>query len=286
LISGTGPCIRFWFIAPLGLIVLVRGFPANAESPTVTAVEQIAANPDAPVFAFVWRRAPRATLAATLPIFGSAPDATIGLRVTPFVEIYNRPGAVLILPNENWRGRLSVELWRLWTESNKGASAGTWLRTALAYEHESDHSSVRGNAPRFAFRSVNDLNLRVAASTSSVRRFVATAELDSRLFVFSCTQPNIECLDKLNAVGYGGSLDLTSQLRFGNDWHAFWSMSLSWIVPSGELVKELRLVSHWGVWKRHGGMWQFFVLAYLGSELGLDRTKSLQQVGLGIRWAP
>ncbi len=285
MISGTEPRTRFRF-ALFGLVLLLQGFPAFAESPTVTAVEQISASPDAPVFGFVWRQAPRATLAATLPIIGSEPDAIIGLRITPFVELYNRPHALLVLPNENWRGRVSFELWRLWTASDKGAAAGRWLRVGLAYEHESDHSSVRANAPRLAFRTLNDLNLRVSASTSPARRFLATVELDSKLFVFSCTQPDIECLDNLNAVSYGGSLDVTSQLRFGNDWHAFWSMSLSWIVPNNELVKELRLVSNWGVWKRRGGMWQLFVLAYLGSEVGLDRNKSLQQLGLGIRWAP
>jgi len=285
LISGTEPRIRFRFDL-FTLILLFQGFPALAESPTVMAVEQISASPDAPVFGFIWRQAPRATLAATLPILGSDPDSTIGLRITPFVELYNRPHAALVLPNENWRGRVTGELWRLWTAGDKGAAAERWLRVGLAYEHESDHSSVRGNAPRLAFRTLNDLNVRVSASTSPARRLVASAELDSRLFVFSCTQPDIECLNNLKAVSYGGSLDVVSQLRFGNDWHAFWSMSLSWIVANAELVSELRLVSNWGVWKRRGGMWQLFVLAYLGSEVGLDRDKSLQQVGLGIRWAP
>jgi hypothetical protein len=260
---------------------------AAAESPTVTVVEQLSASPDAPVFGYIWRRAPRATLSATIPLLGAAPDAPAGLRITPFVEIYNNPGAALILPNENWRGRLSAELWRLWTPGGKGAEGG-WIRGAFGYEHESDHSSHRVDEPPLnsAFRTTNDLNLRISASTSSVNKFVVAAELDSRLFFFSCTQPHVDCLDNLNGVSYGGTLDVTSQLHLGKNWHAFWSMSFSWIVPSGVIVSEVRLVSHLGVWRRGAGTWQIFVIGYLGSDVGILRETSLQQVGLGIRWAP
>jgi hypothetical protein len=283
--SWQEPRRRYWFKTLVGLLLVSPPFHrARAESPLVTVVDQISASPDAPTFGFIWRRAPRATLAAIIPILGSAPEATTGLRLTPFVEVYNTPGALLILPNENWRGRLSGELWRLWTGSN--GAEGAWLRGGLAYEHESDHSSVRANAPRLAFRTLNDFNLRVSASTSSVNAFVVTAELDSRLYFLSCTEPDIDCLDNLRAVGYGGALELTSQRRFGGDWHAFWSISMSWIVPSSGLVGELRLVSHLGVWRRRPGTWQVFVLGYLGSEVGILRDTSLHQVGLGIRWAP
>jgi len=285
--SGLHPCRRYSFKPVLLLVLALPFHRANAESPVVTVVEQISASPDAPVFGYLWRRAPRATLSATVPIIGAAPDASAGLRLTPFVEIYNNPGALLVLPNENWRGRLSAEVWRLWTLEGKGAEGG-WIRGAFGYEHESDHSSHRVDEPSLhsAFRTTNDLNLRISASTSSVNGFVVAAELDSRLFFFSCTQPETDCLDNLNGVSYGGELDVTSQLRLGNDWHAFWSMSFSWIVPSGVVVSELRLVSHLGVWKRHPGTWQVFIIGYLGSDVGVLRETSLQQVGLGVRWAP
>ncbi len=281
------PSWRYRFtVLPALLIAWMSGFAANAESPEVTVVEQISASPDAPAFGFLWRRAPRATFAATIPLIGAGPDATLGLRLTPFVELYNNPGAILILPNQNWRGRVSAEVWRLW--AGPRGPEGPWLRGGLVYEHESDHSSHRVDEPPLisTFRTLNDLNLRVSASTSSANALRFTAELDSRLYIFSCTQPDINCLDNLKAVSYGGELDVTSQHRFGNDWHAFWSLSLSWIIPSGELVKELRLVSHLGVWKRRAGTWQFFILGYVGSDVGILRDMSFQQLGVGIRWAP
>jgi hypothetical protein len=269
------------------LIAALPSLGARAESPTVTVVEQLSASPDAPVFGFVWRRAPRATLSATLPILGGAPDATAGFRLTPFVEIYNNPGEPLILPNQNWRGRLSAEVWRLWPANGDGAD-GAWLRGGIAYEHESDHSSVRVDAPQLisAFRTLNDVNFRVSASTSSLKALLFTAELDSRIYLFSCTQPDVDCLDNLKAVTYGGSLELTSQLRMANDWHAFWSLSVSWIVPSSVVVRELRMISHLGFWKRRAGTWQIFALGYIGSDVGVFRETSLKQLGLGVRWAP
>ncbi len=283
--SRLEPRRPYGFHAPLALL-LTLPLPAIAEPAVVTVVEQISASPDAPAFGFIWRQAPRAILAATLPILGGGPDATFGLRVTPFVEIYNNPGAQLILPNENWRGRLSGEFWRLWGANQ--ASQGPWLRGAIAYEHESDHSSERADEPKLmsAFRTLNDFSLRLTASTASAEKISLTAELDSRLYVLSCTQPDINCLDNLRAVSYGGALEVTSQLRFAGDWHAFWSTSLSWIVPSGELVKELRFVSHLGLWKRRAGTWQVFALGYVGSDVGIFRETSLRQLGVGIRWAP
>ena len=284
--SRLEPRLSYGFHAPVALL-LALPLPAIAEPPTVTVVEQISASPDAPAFGFIWRgQAPRAILAAALPLVGAAPDATLGLRLTPFVEIYNNPGSPLILPNENWRGRLSAEFWQLW--GGNPTSQGAWFRTGIAYEHESDHSSERADEPKLvsAFRTLNDLNLRLTASTASANKFVLTAELDSRLYVFSCTQPDVDCLDYLRAVSYGGSFELTSQLRFAGDWYGFWSTQLSWIVPSGELVRELRLVSHLGVWKRRAGTWQVFALGYVGSDVGIYRETSLRQVGVGIRWAP
>ena len=135
--SRLEPRLLYGFHAPVALL-LARPLPAIAEPPAVTVVEQISASPDAPAFGFIWMQAPRAILSATLPIVGAAPDATLGLRLTPFVEIYNNPGSPLILPNENWRGRLSAEFWRLW--GGDQTSQGPWFRAGIAYEHESDHS--------------------------------------------------------------------------------------------------------------------------------------------------
>lgn len=270
------------------LVALCLIFPVRvgAEPRIATVVEQISASPDAPAFGFIWRKAPRAILSTTLPLVGAGDDATFGLRLTPFVEIYNNPGSLIILPNENWRGRLAAELWRLWAASD--ISQAPWFRAGIAYEHESDHSSVRVDEPKLvsAFRTLNDLNLRLTASTASAAKLVLTAELDSHLYAFSCTQPNVDCLSNLSAVSYGGAVEVVSQLRLAGDWHAFWSTSLSWILPSGELVEELRLVSHLGVWTRHAGNWQAFILGYLGSDVGIYRETSLRQIGLGIRWAP
>lgn len=278
------------FPVSLGLITsaLLSIFQAHAESPVVTVTEQLYASPDAPVFGFIWRGAPRATLSAALPLVGVAPEATSGLRLTPFVEIHNSDNSTLVIPNQNWRGRLSLEGWRLWRAQAK-TEDGPWLRAGVAVTHESDHSSAREDAPRLisSFRMLNDLAVRMAASTSAENTIVLTGELDSRLFFLSCTHPSVDCRDSFNAFGYGGGLELTSQLRLQKGWHAFWSLSFSWIVPSGDLLKELRVVTHLGLWKRMmGGTWQMFVLGYSGNDVGIMRDTSLQQVGLGIRWAP
>src|SRR5262249_3073985 len=254
----------------------------------VTVAEQLSASPDAPVFGFIWRGAPRATLSAALPIVGVSPEATSGLRLTPFVEIHNSGNSTLLIPNENWRGRLSLEGWRLWRAREK-VEDGPWLRGGVAVSHESDHSSMRLDAPRLdsSFRMLNDLAIRTAAGTSADNTISLTAELDSRLFFLSCTHPSVDCRDYFNAFGYGGGLELTSQMRLQKGWHAFCSLSFSWIVPSGDLMKELRVVTHLGFWKRMmGGTWQMFVLGYSGNDVGIMRDTTLRQAGLGIRWAP
>ena len=267
---------------------LLGGAPTYGEAPAVILAEQLSASPDAPVFGFIWRRAPRATLSTALSIVGAAPDATAGLRFTPFVEIHNSANSTLLIPNENWRGRLSLEGWRRWrTEAQE--ENGPWLRAGVALDHESDHSSVRVNQPALvsSFRTLNDLALRFAGSTAAENAIVVTGQLDSRLLFLSCTQPGVDCLRYFNSFSYGGALELTTQLRLQKGWRAFWSVSFSWILPNGNLVEERRLVSHLGLWQRlSGGTWQMFLLAYTGNEVGVLRDSSLQQLGVGVRWAP
>jgi hypothetical protein len=261
---------------------------AQAESPAVMLTEQLSASPDAPVFGFIWRRAPRASLSTALPIVGAASDATIGLRFTPFVEIHNAANSTLLIPNENWRGRLSLELWRRWQSEGRDENS-SWLRAGIAATHESDHSSVRENAPVLvsSFRTLNDLAFRLSASSAAENAWVFSGEVDSRVLFLSCTQPGVNCLKDFDSFSYGGALELTTQRRLTAGWRAFWSLSLSWILPSGKLVEELRLVSHLGLWQRTGGgTWQAFLLAYAGNDVGIFRDSTFRQLGIGIRWAP
>lgn len=290
------PVQRSFWRARFGLLALLAGltatgtFPpdANAEPPSTILPEQIGASPDTPAFGFLWRRAPRVTLAASIPLAGAPPSATLGFRLIPFVELHNNPGSTTPVPNENWRGRVSVEGWKVW-RTGSSPEETPWLRISASLDHESDHGTIRFDSPppQFAFHTLNDLALRMEASALEIGPIITSIRLDSRLYYFSCTQPGVDCIAHLGSTSYGGELDFTSQLRLKEGWSAFWSASLSWILAHQELLQELRLVSHLGLWKRGpSGMWQFFVLGFVGNDVGVNRDVSYQQIGIGIRWVP
>jgi hypothetical protein len=261
---------------------------AVAEPAAVTISEELSASPDAPAFGYIYRKAPRVVLSAIIPVAGRSSDATIGFRITPFVEIYDESHPIGIIPNQDWRGRVSLEGWRLWQGSKP--EQGRWLRIGLGFEHESDHSSLRRDAPPVdsSIRELNDVAFRVGIGTT-IAPFVITGRVDSRLILQSCTRPGVNCYEYSGASSYGGALDLTFQvpIQEAKGWAGFWSISYSWVMRNDDVIGENRLVSHLGLWTQTlVGSWQFFVLGYLGNEVGIDRDISLQQVGVGVRWAP
>lgn len=261
---------------------------AMGEPSAVRVAESLSANPDTPEFGLIWRKGARVVLGGVIPVVGAAPEARYGLRLTPMVELHNHPSSdVVVVPNENWRGRLSSEVWRLWPILNEHGH-DAWVRLALGFEHESDHASVRLNEPIYGFRQLNDVLVRAMLGTDPAGRWVATGELANRLYIFSCTRPEIDCLDHWD-TSYGGSADLVLQSpsRLFRTWRSYAAVSFSWIVPAGQVISEWRASAHLGLWSGgRAGMWQFFLLGYVGHDVGIGREKTVHQLGFGVRWGP
>src|SRR5260370_40233133 len=100
-----------------GLLAAALSLPsaARGEPSAVRVAESLSANPDTPEFGLIWRKGARVVLGGAIPVVGTAPDARYGLRVTPMVELHNRPSSdVVVAPNGNWRGRLSSAISRVW----------------------------------------------------------------------------------------------------------------------------------------------------------------------------
>jgi hypothetical protein len=273
-----------------GLLAAVVFASASAmgEPSAVRVAESLSAHPDNPEFGLIYRKGARVVLGAVIPVLGAAPDARFGLRVTPMVELHNHPSSELVVvPNENWRGRLSSEIWRLWPIPS-GHGRGAWFRLGLAFEHESDHASVRLHEPVYGFRQLNDVAVRTTIGTDPGARWVATGELANRLYMFSCTSPEIDCLGHWD-VSYGGSTDfvLQSPWHLARSWRAYGAVSFSWIAPAGQVISEWRASAHLGLWSRGwAGMWQAFLLGYAGHDVGIGREKTVHQLGFGVRWSP
>lgn len=276
---------------PWGLFVLaaVGAASARGEPEALRLPETLSASPNAAAFGYIWRRGSRIVLGLAIPLLGGSSSAQWGLHLTPFVELHNTPGSFSLVSNEEWRGRASLELWRSWVRGSD-PDVAAWLRLGVGFDHESDHASVRREVPvpPFSFRQLNDISFRATVSTALNRRLIASGELTSLLFLASCTQPRVDCLLHWD-TSYGGSLDLVLQHRLGSElsWRAFASLSLSWIVPAGRVVRESRIVSHLGLWHRGWvGAWQIFVLGFIGNDLGISREKVVYEWGAGLRWNP
>jgi len=278
---------KLWGLLVFGLL---NAAPVRGEPEAFRLLDTMSASPNAPAFGYVWRKGSRVALGLAIPIVGGAPSSLWGVKVTPFVELHNRPGSFSLVSNEEWRGRASLEVWRAWVRGAADPSTAPWVRLGLGINHESDHASVQREVPvpPPSFRQLNDIALRAAVSTASDRRFIASGELSSMLFLASCTQPRVDCLQHWD-TSYGGSLDLLLQrtLSANTRWRAFASASLSWIVPAGRVARESRIVVHLGVWDRSLiGALQFFVLGFIGNDNGISREKVVYEWGAGMRWNP
>jgi hypothetical protein len=274
-----------------GLFVLaaVGAASARGESEALRLPETLSASPNSPAFGYIWRRGSRIVLGLAIPVLGGSSNAQWGLHLTPFVELHNAPGSLSLVSNEEWRGRASFELWRSWVKGSD-PEAASWLRLGVGFDHESDHASVRREVPvpPFGFRQLNDISFRATVSATPSPRWIASAELTSLLFLASCTQPRVDCLQHWD-TSYGGSLNLVLQHRLGTaqTWRGFASLSLSWTVPAGRVIRESRIVSHVGLWHRGSiGAWQIFVLGFIGNDVGIGREKVVYEWGAGLRWNP
>jgi hypothetical protein len=273
----------------LFVFALINVAPVRAEPEAFRLIDTVSASPNAPAFGYLWRRGSRVALGLAIPIIGASPTALWGIRVIPFVELHNAPGSFSLVSNEEWRGRASLEFWRAWVRGPDPDTA-PWVRLVLGINHESDHASVRREVPNppLSFRQLNDIAVRASVSTASDRPFIASGELSSMLFLASCTQPRVDCLQHWD-TSYGGSLDLVLQriLSPNRKWRAFASASLSWIVPAGRVARESRIVMHLGAWNRSViGAVQIFALGFIGNDNGISREKFVYEWGAGLRWNP
>jgi len=171
----------------------------------------------------------------------------------PLIQLQNQDGSDQALPNENWRGRLSLQ--GAWTWGDDPGAPRFSIGGAI--EHESDHATARAEAPNVSLQ-LNDVALLGAVQVPKPRLMIRL-DMQAVTYVISCTDVQAACAD------FAGS----------------------GIVPNDDMIRELRTSLNFGVWSRSRlGMWQLYALVFFGNDVGIDRGNTVTQGGLGIRWVP
>ncbi len=266
------------------VLALVLTGPVVAQTPSpLERARLMSASPDTPLFSFAHRGSLRATLGGELPVVGARGRDPMTLQVVPFIELHNRRGSDVLLPNEQWRGRLAVEMWR--TES---AGVLPW-EVGLAVEHESDHDTARGDSD-YRFLGLNDVAARglVVVPLGSVALSVSG---DLRLMVWSCNRLATPCADFEGATTLGAALGIVADLRAtaSGGWRPFLAVDLSGLVAQDSVAAERRVVGQAGIWTlSRRAMWQLVVMGLAGNEVGMRRTSVSGEAGVGVRfgWFP
>ena len=127
----------------------------------------LSASPDAPQLAFYWSGHLRARLSARIPFIGGLQEPGFSMALLPLVELQNQDGSDQALPNENWRGRLSVQ--GAWTWGDEPDLPRFSLGGAV--EHESDHATARTDAPDVSLQ-LNDVALLGAVQIPKPRLMI------------------------------------------------------------------------------------------------------------------
>ncbi len=246
---------------------------------------QLSASPDAPQMAFYWSGHLRARLSARIPFIGGLQEPGFSMALLPLIELQNEDGSDQALPNENWRGRLSIQ--GAWTWGEDPAAPRFSLGGAI--EHESDHATARSDAPDVSLQ-LNDVVLLGAVQIPK-RRLMIRLDMQAVTYVISCTDIESACRDFSGSTTFGGIADLMldagGAAPVKGKWYMFGSVHGAGIVPNDDMVRELRTSLNFGVWTRSRlGMWQFYALGFFGNEVGIDRGNTVTQGGVGIRWVP
>lgn len=269
--------------------------PASADEVSATEVAEartyepqsqwLSASPDAPQMAFFWSGHLRARLSARIPLLGGLQEPGFWVALLPLVELQNQDGSDQALPNENWRGRASLQGGWTWGEN----VAEPRYTLGLAVEHESDHATDREGAPGVSLQ-LNDLAL--LGSVQRPRpRLVVRLDLEAVAYVISCTNIEATCRDFEGSASFGGGADLALDAGGAEPvrgkWYVFGSVHGGGIVPNGDVIRELRTALNFGVWTRtRFGLWQIYALGFFGNEVGIDRGDTVVQGGVGVRWVP
>jgi hypothetical protein len=257
----------------------------HPEEALAPQAERLSASPDAPQIAFFWSGHLRARLSARIPFIGGLQEQGYSMALLPLVELQNQDGSDQALPNENWRGRLSLQ--GAWTWGEDPAAPRFSLGGAV--EHESDHATARADAPDVSLQ-LNDVALLGAVQIPKPRLMIRT-DMQAVTYVISCTDINASCLDFAGSTSFGGIVDLVLDAGGARPvkgkWYVFGSVNGAGIVPNGDMIRELRTSLNFGVWSRSRlGMWQFYALGFFGNDVGIDRANTVTQGGIGVRWVP
>jgi hypothetical protein len=245
----------------------------------------LSASPDAPQIAFFWSGHLRGRLSARIPFVGGLQEPGFSMALQPLIELQNEDGSDQALPNENWRGRLSLQ--GAWTWGEQADAPRFSLGAAI--EHESDHATARADAPEVSLQ-LNDVALLGAVQVPKPRLMIRL-DMQAVAYVLSCTDINAACVDFEGSTSFGGIVDLMLDAGGARPakgkWYLFGSVNGAGIVPNGDMVRELRASMNFGVWSRSRlGMWQFYALGFFGNDVGIDRGNTVTQGGVGVRWVP
>jgi len=267
---------------------VTAGVDAQTDEPEETLAPQsqwLSASPDAPQIAFYWSGHLRGRLSARIPFVGGLQEPGFSMALLPLIELQNQDGSDQALPNENWRGRLSVQGGWTWGDD-------PWApRFSLggAIEHESDHATAAADAPDNSLQ-LNDVALLGAAQVPKPRLMIRI-DTQAVTYVISCTNIDADCEDFSGSSSFGGILDLMLDAGGARPlmgkWYVFGSVHGAGLIPNGDLIRELRTSLNFGVWTRSRlGMWQFYALGFFGNEVGINRGDTVTQGGVGVRWVP
>jgi hypothetical protein len=265
--------------------VVVHAQTDEPEEALTPQSHELSASPDAPQMAFYWSGHLRARLSARIPFIGGLQEPGFSMALLPLIELQNQDGSDQALPNENWRGRLSIQ--GAWTWGDEPDLPRFSLGGAI--EHESDHATARSDAPDVSLQ-LNDVVLLGAVQIPKPRLMIRL-DMQAITYVISCTDLESACRDFSGSTSFGGIADLMLDAGGARPvkgkWYMFGSVHGAGIVPNDDMVRELRTSLNFGVWTRSRlGMWQFYALGFFGNEVGIDRANTVTQGGVGVRWVP
>ena len=242
-------------------------------------VNRVSADPDHTRLSLFYRGALRATLGLSLPLWIADDDEGFSVALAPMIELHEPPGSNQPLPNQYWRGLLSLEgRYTIVAVSGK-------YGVGLGLAHESDHETAHEySTPGF-------LALNLIAGTLWASFELGPLRLEPRvtpmLYVLSCTERDAPCRDLAGSTAVGGHLQLAAHTSEPALWrlHPFVALATSGIVGNGLVHTEQRLSVRAGVYLpvRHGTL-TLSVLGFFGHDVGITRRDKLSQLGGGVSW--
>ncbi|MFC1641219.1 hypothetical protein ACFL5O_00825 [Myxococcota bacterium] len=257
--------------------------PGEPQDTPFRQARKLTASTEAPLFGLEWRDAARGRLGTEIPLWGQRVVCPFTVQWVPLLELHNEPHPPSVVPHESWRARLNLEAW--WRVRSRPRMTS---ELGLALEHESDHATSRHGSAAW-FLSLNDLALR-SAHTWILSWTALTLGTDARLYLETCTQPG-SCEGLSGKTTVGGALSLSADFGAVAQWYGwspFLAMEVAVLAAHKTVHSERRWVAHSGVWRltRTAGLWQLFLLGFVGHDVGIYRGRQVRQVGAGLRWAP